>query len=280
MELILNELSIVSNTDKYKANETLIDFAKTISTAKKNGFKKVRSYFTSDKINLCENYTLDNWLNDKDFIKSKEYKDFLFGIIIVPFIKDEDEQIQEEYVTSKFIYEDSANEITKTECIGLASAYLYESLCISFANSPFWRKLELPIIIEKDNILKREIVYNVFSSPCFENQTILKLIEDFGTINLVETTIKPKDKSRHIAQHHGVKELNELCDRLELNVYVTEMRSTSWGGTKFIRKSNKNGTIEIVLYKTQMKYALLVQTTGRNLRETIAIAEILKDKYS
>lgn len=74
--------------------------------------------------------------------------------------------------------------------------------------------------------------------------------------------------------------MNELCDKLELSPYVEEMRSTNWGGTKFIRKTTKEGFIEIVLYKTQRKFALLVKTTGRNKRETDAIAEILNEKYS
>jgi hypothetical protein len=58
------------------------------------------------------------------------------------------------------------------------------------------------------------------------------------------------------------------------------MRSTNWGGNAFIRKVHKEGIIEIVLFKTERQYALLVKTTGRNLRETKAIAEILDGHYS
>jgi hypothetical protein len=52
------------------------------------------------------------------------------------------------------------------------------------------------------------------------------------------------------------------------------------GCNKFIKKCHRTGIIEIVLYKTDRKYSLQVQTTGRNLRETEAIAEILNDQYS
>jgi len=57
------------------------------------------------------------------------------------------------------------------------------------------------------------------------------------------------------------------------------MRSTSWGGNKFIRDTHKDGNIEIVLYKTQERYALMVQTTGSNKRETKEIAKILEQEF-
>jgi hypothetical protein len=55
--------------------------------------------------------------------------------------------------------------------------------------------------------------------------------------------------------------------------------SVEWGGKRFIRKTYVNGQIEIVDNNTDMGYALLISTTGRNKRETDAIAEILREKY-
>lgn len=280
MELVLNELSISVVANKFKANDTMIEFAKTVAEGKRKGFKNIRSHFATHDIKLADDYTMENWFNDKDFVKSKDYKDILLGMVVLPFIKEEDEHIEEQYIKANYFYEDAENGIDKTQCVGFASAYLYDTLSISFSSCTYWHKTKYPIIIEADGESTTDVIYNVFSNTAFNTEEILKQIESYGTVVLEETKIKVADKKRHIAPHHGTKELNELCDQLELSPYVEDMRSTNWGGTKFIRKTTKEGFIEIVLYKTQRKYALLVKTTGRNKRETDAIAEILNERYS
>lgn len=92
--------------------------------------------------------------------------------------------------------------------------------------------------------------------------------------------MRPDEKDIHLADHHGKNELKALCDRLKQNEYVKAMRSTGWGGNTFIRKIHKNGVVEITLFKSTRKYALQVQTTGRNYRETEAIANRLRERYS
>lgn len=96
---------------------------------------------------------------------------------------------------------------------------------------------------------------------------------------LTKTPIAPANKKVHLADHHGKKELNELCDRIKNSPYVLEMQSTDWGGKRFIRKVEATGLIQLVLHKTEKQYALNVQTTGNDLLETQAIAEILRAKY-
>jgi len=280
MELALNELSIFAEADKYKANDRMTEFAKTVAEGKRKGFKKIRSRFAAAEIKIAVDYSMENWLNDRSFAAAKDYKDILFGMIVLPFIKEEDASIEEEYIQANYFFEDAENGIAKTECVGLASAFLYDTLSISFSALPQWRKIEIPIIIETENNSETAVVYNVFSNASLNSAEILTQIESRAEVKLIETEIKPTDKKRHISAHHGMKELNELCDQLAWHPYVEEMRSTNWGGTKFIRKTTKEGYIEIVLHKTQRKYALSVKTTGRNKRETDKIAEILTERYS
>lgn len=46
MELILNELShSVLYKNKYKANEIVLLFSKTVAEARKNGFRIIRTHF-------------------------------------------------------------------------------------------------------------------------------------------------------------------------------------------------------------------------------------------
>lgn len=47
----------------------------------------------------------------------------------------------------------------------------------------------------------------------------------------------------------------------------------------FIRKVKADGLVECVMCWTDKGYGLVIKTTGRNLRETEKIAEILKEQY-
>lgn len=279
MELLLNELSVQPlSEDKYAANDKMKQFAEAISEARKKNFKLIRSHLSSSEISLTEDYTLFDWLQNKDV--PTKYRNFLFGMITQPFIKDEDEEVVDKYIEANYFFEDSESGIAKTACTGLASAYLYETLSISLLSAPVWNKTKLPIIIENEEETRIESVFNVSSKKSFEDEEIAEYVGNLGNVELVETDIAPKDKKIHLADHHGKKELAELAKQLKNSPYVVEMRSTNWGGKKFIRKTHKDGVIEVVLYKTSKGYALWVQTTGRNLRETKAIAQILDDRYS
>jgi hypothetical protein len=85
MELMFNELSInLPSKDKYDANLKVIEFVKTFSAARRNGFKRIRSEYHPFNINLSLDYSLRDWFFDSTV--SKDYKDILFGTIITPFI--------------------------------------------------------------------------------------------------------------------------------------------------------------------------------------------------
>jgi hypothetical protein len=277
MELVFNELSITLVADKYTAAHTMKLFADVVNEARKKGFKHIRSHYDTNQIMLAEDYTLFDWLNDKSV--SKNYRDYMYGIIVRPFIKEEDIEIVEQYVEANYYFEDKAANINKTECLGLASAYLYETLSVSLSTLPVWEQYKLPIIIEKEAQVSSESVYNISSTASFVPE-IIDFIEYAKEPELIETSMNPDAKSIHLAAHHGIKELRDLCNQLKNCSYVEEMRSTNWGGSKFIRKIHEDGVIEIVLFKTTRKYALSVKTTGRNLRETKAIADKLDARYS
>jgi hypothetical protein len=280
MEMILNELSIEPlSSNRYEANDRMIVLAGATKKAMENGFTKIRSKYVEEEIFLSPDYTLSNWLKNKE-VSEKNYRDYFFGIIVTPFINDEDENIIQEYIKEKYYFEDTKQSFPKTECVGLASAYLYETISISFSSLPIWKQTKLPIIIEENGISKNEVVFNISSKESFEDNDIISYVENLGDITLEQTTILPNDKSQHLAEHHGIQELQSLCDRLKKSPYVIEMQSAYWGGKDFIRKIHSNGDIEIVLNRTDRRYALLVKTTGKNFRQTKAIAEILDDKYS
>jgi hypothetical protein len=288
MELLFNELSVEPLcANRYKANDRMTQFAETVSIARKKGFKRIRSHYDSNQIRLAENYSLYDWLQNKNV--PRIYRELLYGMIRRPFIKENDKAIEAQYVEANFYFEDKENNMAKTECVGLAAAYLYETLSISFSSSAVWDQLTLSILIEKGGKpTSVEEVHNVSNTKSFDDDRIAGFIENLSKeVILIETTIPPDEKQIHLADHHGTAELQDFCNRLKHNPYIVEMRSTDWGRSdKFIRTMQKDGSIEIVLTKTlvltktQRKYAIWMQTTGRNLRETKAIAEILKEKFT
>jgi hypothetical protein len=276
MELIFNELSMnppVAN--KFQAILKMQQFAQTVAAARKKGFKRIRSYCELHEITLAEQYSAQDWIHDKTV--SLEMKSFLHGMIVRPFIKEDDEAVEAQYVEADYYFEKPEN-----SCYGMAAAYLYDTVLISLAFSPIWEQHELELSVRKATILKPDfyMVKNIAAKTDFEVPIIADFVEQLGNITLLESVLKPTDKKIHLADHHGKKELDAFCNRLKKSTYVIAIRSTNWGGQNFIRKIGKDGSLEIVLVETQRQYALWVQTTGRNYRETEAIAKILEEDYS
>lgn len=282
MELIINELSTYPlSEDKYRANDKMILFSKAVAEARKKGFRHIRTHYSAHEIQLTEDYSLYNWLFDKEF--PEIYRSIFYDMFVQPFIREDDVEIVDQYIESEFYFEDSENGFNKQKCLGFASAYLYDTLSISLQSHHIWLKNIFKITVEKEKKSLEVEVKNTFSTDCFNHPAIKGFIEESCILSLLETDINPDDKHVHLADHHGKQELKELCDRLKYNPYVVEMRSMEWCRGKcsnFIKKTHDTGVIEIVLYNTDCKYALWVQTTGRNFRETNAIAEILEENYS
>ena len=90
------------------------------------------------------------------------------------------------------------------------------------------------------------------------------------------------EKKIHFREDHGIDVLKRFADRIVHSDYVVEIvNSLPFNShiSRFIKNVYKNGQIEIVLYWEDAGYGMLLQTTGRNYRETEAIAEILKTEF-
>lgn len=279
MNLFFNELSINPiAVDKHAAIRRMAIFSKAVSEARKKGFRNIKCDYFTNEILLAPDYTFYQWLNDSDV--NREQREFLYGVIIPPYINDDDANIFEEYIETQFIYTNEENQFPLTNCIGFASAYLYDLPAISLKSLPIWDNIQQIITIRKGDDINLKIVYNISSVESFNEANLLTFIEQISELNLVETPINPNDKKVTLfGDHHGKKELKKLCDKLINNPYVIEIRSTVFGGNKFIKKITKDGILEIVLLNTDSRYAIWVQTTGKNLRETRVISDIIKNDY-
>jgi hypothetical protein len=286
MELMFNELSVNPPcVNKYDANEKASLFSETAAEARRRNISHIRTNKTLDAIKLLEDYTLKDWLNDKSFSKTnRTFRDFLFSIFVTPFINEDDINVEDNYSSAHYFFEDIENGIKKTECLGLASAYLYDTLSISFKNGKAWTKNVLNIIIEPDkgaSYIKQ--VKNVFSKDCFNVQGICDFLEKSQNTQLIETEILPESKSIHLAgDHHGKEKLYEFWRKLQNSPYVLEARSTDFcrGHSKFVYKIEPDGNTGVIVLVPVYPYTLWIQTTGRNYHETESIAKELYDEYS
>lgn len=278
MELTFNELSQVPLLDdKYKAHERMLIFSKTVAEARRKGFRNIRTHFTTNEIKLTNEYSFYNWMYDKQF--PAVYRELFYDMFVQPFIKEGDEEIEEKYISADYYFEDSNNNIPKQECLGLASAYLSETLSISFQSSHAWLKNTLIITIEKIDEVSPENVINIFSKECFTQDSIGDFIDNITNLNIIETPLNPNDKEIHLTSHHGLKEQNELWNRIKNSPYVISGMSIEWGGNSFCKNPQRDGKLDVIHLKSDKRYALQIQTTGRNLRETVEIAKRLAEKY-
>jgi hypothetical protein len=279
MELLFNELSCdIPVVNKYQANDLMLSFSKTVAKARQREFRRIRSDLASNKILLSENYSLHDWMFDSEFPRVN--RELLHGMFTRPFIEEGHSDIEDKYLEAEYYFEDIANDISKRNCFGLVSAYLYESLAISLQSSNAWARNKLNLIIERDEELTNVIVYNVFSDECFGTDQISDYLESVLTPVIVETSLNPDDKKFHLTSHHGRKELTELWNLLKKSPYVKEGMSIQWGGKTFYKNPQKNGKLDIVYLKSDRRYAIQIQTTGRNLIETIEIGKLLENQFS
>ncbi len=281
MELIFNEISLqpaVSNI--HIVDEKVRIFLKTYAAAKMHGFRKVRFYKPAEEIELLSNYTFLDWLNNS---KNRTHKDLLLSAKIHPFIKIDDEYSENEYLNRRYFFENEF--IERTEPQGLASAILYETLSISLATHDYWKNQQLPVFITDENIegtLICKTVFNVCEEDNLKSSAILDFIASITTPVLLLTEIKPADKKIHLRDDHGKDKIEVFGKRLFQSEYVVSIINSlpfNPKATNLIRKTYSDGKIEIVLYWEDKGYGFIVQTTGRNIHETNAIAQILIEKF-
>jgi hypothetical protein len=278
MELHLNELSATPTENKHAANNLMVSLSQVVAEARRKGFKNIRSCVGVHEVQLSDNYTLHNWLFDKEF--SETHRSLLYGMIIQPFINEDDTDIENKYLEATYTFEEPEDGFPRKECFGLAAAHLYESPALSLKSHLIWQKIKLTITVQPINAeAYPSTVFNISSSTSYNDPELSEFIENLGEINLIKTEIAPDTKPNHISDHHGVKELRAYWKKLKSCPYVVEMKSTDWGGRRFIRNIYKTGAIELVLLDTEKRYAMWVKTTGRNYRETKKISQIIEEEY-
>lgn len=217
MDLIFNELSATPfPLDSTVGNERVKQLLEIAKTARPFGFNKIRFYDEKHTIQIAKDYFLSDWINNPSV--NKIQKTALMGLYRHPYINDSDENEVNEYLSHSYYYKDSSN--TNIVCKGLAAAYIYNTLSISFPNNEEWEKSIINIYSEPESIMN-EIqleVYNIFHETNFN----LELIKDWLNQNLYRIIETEKDLEFFFPNYHFEKQAVEdffYWKNIDLNLF-------------------------------------------------------------
>ena len=118
-----------------------------------------------------------------------------------------------------------------------------------------------------------------------EKKQEIKMIEQERNMleqerRMIEQERRKIEQERNMLEP-GKDELKKFAKKIVYSPYIVEIVNSLPFNPKqkdIIRKYYPDGKIEIVLTRTDAGYGIVVQTTGRNLRETKAISNIIKKK--
>lgn len=264
-EIFFNELCLNNKPDDYSV---LTNLKKCYQKFKSEGFSVCRLTDGTQK-------ELLEYLTSISGVPKHTVTSFFYAFFHTPFEREDlTEEIKDKFLQHDFYYNGQ-------QTIGLQWAYTYDTLAFSLLTDNKW-DCDSIVVIEKtepDNEIR------IHHAATVTNIEIQKdWIDSLKEIVLIETTLLPEQKSFNVAgTHHGNDKRRLLWDRIRKNKYVvsciTSTENCSYENS-FIHKVYNDGRIELVLYWEDSHYSMLIQTTGRNKRETTKIADILTEEYS
>lgn len=273
-DMAFNELSVnppcASKTDSYKR---LINLTETFKVAKEFNFNRIRFAEAFDRIVLSlDGYTLNDFC-----IENRTLGILLRGLSRYPFI-DDDSKEEERFIENTF-YINENDEKVKTN--GLAAAYLYSTIGIGFASDKYWEKLTHTLVIEgKEGGITTVLCASM--PEHFEANEFNLWLDENTELEIIKSDLPYEKKKIALRDDHGKDKLLKFSKRLLKSPFVLSIINSlpfNPGQKKFIKKIYPTGNIEIVLTDTDMGLGLVVETTGRNLKETQCIAEIISTQY-
>lgn len=257
MELFFNELSLEEKESI--DGETVLAFAQVYQTLRKYDI-------TTCRIDSEDNHKLHQMIQiGPNFLN---IRNFYFSFFRSPYESEMVEKKQNEYLEHEWSYNGRS-------CIGFPLAIVLNSATLSIYdldwNEPF-------IHIMKDG--GRDTARNI----CTKQHVDIHIpqIQSDQEPELIECNLRAEDKEIVLRDDHGIDELKNFSKRLIRCPYVVKVVNSlpfNSRERKFIRRIRENGLIEIVLPWTDKGYGVVVKTTGRTLRETERIGEIIEEKY-
>jgi hypothetical protein len=276
--LFLNELSISPLADDFTGAWERVH--KFITTYKSRPVDIFENRICSDEylgnIKLTPDLDLQTFCRHP---KGGTLGRLLLGLTKHPYI-DQDSPQEDKFIeASYFVLKDEK----KVSTNGLAAAFLHDSIGISFISEKFWEGLNFTLLVtDQNNSVERQSVLSVSCPSHFENADFSQWKDTHTEIEIILSPLNHEMKSIHLRDDHGKTILDDFAKKLIRSPYIVGVINSlpfNPSAKKFIKAIKPDGVIEIVLPFTDQGLGLVVQTTGRNLRETTHIAAILNKEF-
>jgi hypothetical protein len=279
MQLYFNELSgRCQEADRHRAAQRMQGLLNLCKAARIEGFRALKTNRDFDGLELCDGYRVWDWYRDPAV--SRTMREFFLAYRKFPF-EDGDERVEDLFLQADYrLHEPDAQDCHGERTEGLAWAYVCQGLGVSFPVHAVWCKTE--IRLEKCSDDGNEVVPVRHASQAEHLEIHRCWLESLRAPELVGTDVPPENKRIALRDDHGQDKLLDFSRRLVQSPYVVAVVNSlpyNPAAGNFIRRVHPDGKIELVLVWTDAGLGLVVQSTGRNLRETQAIAEILKDQF-
>ena len=263
-EIFFNELCLNDKPNDYSVFTNLMECYRKL---KNENFSVCR---------LTDNNTKEmlEYLESIHGVSKHNLKNFFYSFFHTPFEKDDiSREIEDNFLQHDLYYNGQ-------QATGFRWACIYDTLAFSLLTNEQWNRDS--IIVTENTEPEKEIhIRHAATVANIESQ--IEWIESLKEIVLEKTNRLPKQKGFHVRNDHGKDVLKDFWNKIKNCEYVesciNSLRFNQFD-KELIRKTNPNGQIELVLYWTDEGFGMVIQTTGRNDRETKKIAKILTEKYS
>lgn len=263
-EIFFNELCLQDKPANYEVLTNLSDCFKKLKDEK----------FSVCRLNSEIKTEILNYIKSIPCVQGKTFTDFLHGFFRPPFEKDDITKEDENKFFSSDLFFDN------TSAVGLQWAYTYDTLAFSLLTNEKWNCNTIYAIDKSDNDKNVSIHHAATVANINSQQT---WIDSLKQIVLLKTNTPIEQKQFHVRDDHGTDVLKEFWNKLKNCEYVEScINSLPFHSfdKELIRDVKSNGQIELVLYWTDKGLGMVIQTNGRNIRETQKIADIIAEKYS
>ena len=276
MDFIFNELSFKSLCqDVYSSKSRMQSLLQVCKQGREIGMSRLAVRYDFYEQPLLAGYTVSDWLNDPTV--SSILKNLLLSIVRYPYIDNNDNLIEERFISS---YAYLIGEDTST-VEGLAIAYLYNTVAISFCSSEEWDTHEVTLKFSEIGFDDQTIKINHASKTSHIDLHKNWITSRVG-ITLPVAEIKFDQKEISLRDDHGKDVLLAYSRKLIRSQYVLKVINSlpfNPHENNFLRQCYDDGKIEIVLTRSDEGFGIVIQTTGRNLLETEEIGKILYQEF-
>lgn len=277
-QVCFNDLSSIPRcTNEAETEQRMTLYIQVLQKAGLKGIKKVRYADDLTTILLRDGYSVQDYCNSHMKIDAAR---LVLSMATKPQVPEEDDDVLELYLdTETYVIKDQP-----MRADGFNAAFCMGTYCIGFASDTFWLMPQFRINVSSNDVSESYTWYCVSTPAHFQDAGFQEWLEQFLPLDLQTSSLIPTNKIISLRDDHGKDKLQEHAQRLVNSPFVegilTSLAFNNHSRSYVSKQSDfAHGLIDVVLYWESHGYSMRVKTTGRNIRETVAIADILTKKY-